>query len=366
MGISFKQRGMANVKNAFSIAGRTIGRDQPPLVIAEISGNHNGKIENALKLIDAAAVAGADAIKLQTYTPETITIDHNGPGFLIKEGLWAGRSLFDLYGEAYTPWEWHPILFQHARESGLIAFSSPFDYSAVDFLETLDCPAYKIASFEAIDIPLIEKAAATGKPLVISTGIANLQEIEDAFSAAHNGGCDNVSLLHCISGYPTPAKESNLNTIPYLADHFDAVIGLSDHTLGVAVSIASVVLGAAIIEKHVTLARDDGGPDAAFSLEPTELRELVDGCVTAWEALGTAGFERRPSEGTNSIFRRSLYVVEDIAAGEAFTEKNVRSIRPGYGLPPKNLPMVIGAVAAVNLTKGTPLEKSHIQEPSEE
>ena len=336
------------------IDGRVIGAGHSPYFIAEISGNHNGEIERAFKLIDAAKDAGADAVKLQTYTADTITIDHDGPGFVIEGGLWNGRKLYELYQEAHTPWEWHPALFEYARKAGIACFSSPFDYSAIDMLERLGTPAYKIASFEIVDTPLIRYAAKTGKPLVISTGMAVRAEIDSAVAAARQGSA-GIALLHCISGYPAPVEEANLLRIPALAQNYDCPIGLSDHTLGVEASIAAVALGAAIIEKHITLARADGGPDAAFSLEPNELTRLVKGARAAFAALGSAEYGRTASEEGNMAFRRSLYAVRDIATGEAFTDANVRSIRPGFGLPPSRLPEILGAHAARQIARGTPL-----------
>jgi N-acetylneuraminate synthase len=341
---------------SFSIAGRKIGAGQPPYVIAELSGNHNGEIARALALIDAAAEAKADAVKLQTYTADTITIDHDGEGFVISGGLWNGRKLYDLYQEAHTPWEWHEELFERALRRGIHCFSSPFDPTAVDFLQRLDAPAFKIASFEIVDLALIRKAAATGKPLIISTGMANDVEIDEALTAAGEAGSGGVALLHCVSGYPTPYEDANLARLTRLAARYDCVIGLSDHTLGTVVPIAAVALGAAIIEKHVTLARADGGPDAAFSLEPDELKALVSGVRAAHAAIGQPDYGRAGSEAGNVMFRRSLYAVADIKAGELLSEQNVRSIRPGFGLPPKHLTAILGRRAARDIRRGTPMQ----------
>lgn len=339
----------------FSIAGRIIAQDQPPLVIAELSGNHNGQLERALALIDAAAEAGADAVKLQTYTADTITLDHDGPGFRLDRGLWAGRTLYELYSQAFTPFEWHPALFERARKRGLICFSSPFDETAVALLESLDAPAFKIASFEAVDLPLIARAARNGKPLIISTGMTTRDEIAAAVQTARAGGAGGVALLHCVSDYPARFEDANLAMIPRLAEDFDCVVGLSDHTPGTAAAVAAVALGARIIEKHVTLARADGGPDAEFSLEPDELAALARDCRDAFKAVGVAQYRRSETEAHNRQFRRSLYVVKDVPSGQALTEKDVRSIRPGFGLEPSRLPEILGRHAARALRRGEPL-----------
>lgn len=340
----------------FEIADRPIGLDYSPYIIAELSGNHNGELNRALALVDAAAQTGADAVKLQTYTADTITLDVDRPEFHINGGPWDGKSLYDLYREASTPWEWHEALFARAREHGLNVFSSPFDHTAVDFLETLNAPAYKIASFELVDTPLITKAARTGKPLIMSTGIASYAEIEDACRAAREGGADGFALLHCISAYPAAPETMRLHTIRTLAATFGVPVGLSDHTLGSAVAVASIALGACIIEKHMTLARADGGPDADFSLEPDEFKKLVADCRMAHAALGEAQYDRKGVGGANAQFRRSLYVVADVHEGELLTENNVRSVRPGLGLAPKHLEAVLGRIATRALSRGEPLE----------
>jgi N-acetylneuraminate synthase len=342
--------------SSISILGRPVGPGHAPLVIAEVSANHNGDLDRALKILEAAKAAGADAVKLQTYTPDTLTIDHDGPGFTIKGGLWDGYTLYGLYREAQTPWEWHKPLFKRGRELELITFSTPFDETAVDLLEELGAPAYKIASFEAVDIGLIRRVARTGKPMIISTGLADLGDIALAVETARSNGCKELVLLHCVSAYPSPASQMNLRTIPHMAEAFGVVAGLSDHTLGTAVSIAAVSLGAAVIEKHFTLRRADGGPDSAFSLEPEELKALTEGVRTAWESLGHVNYSRAADEQANLVFRRSLYAVKDIAAGNPLTADNVRAIRPGYGLPPRFLPELLGRRVREHLPRGTPLQ----------
>jgi len=343
------------VNRSVEIAGRRIGRDFEPYVICELSGNHNGSLERALELLKAAADTGADAIKIQSYTPDTITIDHDGPGFRIEGGLWDGRTLYDLYGEAQTPFEWHEHLFRTARELGVTLFSSPFDHSAVDLLEHFGAPAYKIASFEIVDLPLVAYVAAKRKPMIISTGMANLREIEEAVTTARDHGCEELVLLHCISSYPAPDEQSNVRTVPDLADRFGVVTGLSDHTFGSAVAVASIALGGCVVEKHFTLRRAEGGPDSAFSLEPDEFRTLVEDCKRAWRALGQPTYDLQGSERGSVELRRSLYVVRDVAAGEEITNENVRSIRPGHGLPPKHMPEVLGRRASRDLKRGEPL-----------
>lgn len=337
------------------IAGQKIGPGHEPYVICEMSGNHNGSLERAITLLEAAAATGADAIKMQSYTADTITIDHDGPDFTVEGGLWDGRTLYDLYGEAQTPFEWHEPLFNRARELGVTLFSSPFDESAVDLLEELGAPAYKIASFEAVDLPLVAYVASKGKPMIISTGMANLDEIGEAVQTARDNGCDQLVLLHCISSYPAPDEQSNVRTVPDLAERFGVVSGLSDHTFGSAVAVSSIALGGCVVEKHFTLARADGGPDSAFSLEPDEFKSLVEDCKRAWRSLGKATYDLQGSESASVQFRRSLYVVQDVAAGENLTRDNVRSIRPGQGLAPKHLPEVLGKTASRDLKRGEPL-----------
>ena len=345
-----------------SIDGREIGADTPPYIIAELSANHNGNLERALETIKMAKSAGADAVKLQTYTASTLTIDSDKEDFKIRGGLWDGRTLYDLYEEAHTPYEWHKQLFDYANEIDITCFSTPFDETAVDLLEDLNTPAYKIASFEAVDIPLIHYVAQTGKPMIISTGMANLEEIDEAVEAARDGGCNELALLHCISGYPVPAEQSNLLTIPDMADRYKLVVGLSDHTLGTSVAITSVALGARIIEKHVTMDRSEKGPDSEFSLEPNELKQLCEDCNNAWLSLGEAGYERKPVENESMKFRRSVYVVENIKKGEKFTEKNIRRIRPGYGLAPKYFKKIIGLTASKDMSRGDAVRQENVNE----
>lgn len=343
-----------------TIDNRKIGPDYEPYIIAEMSANHNGSVENAFKIMEMAKECGADAIKLQTYKPDTITIKSDNPEFLIKGGLWDGKTLYDLYEEAHMPWDWHEPLFAKAKELGITIFSSPFDFTAVDLLESLGAPAYKIASFEAIDLPLIEYVAKTGKPMVISTGMANEDEIREAVETAKNAGCIELVVLHCVSGYPAPSEDYNLSTIPDMATRFGVLTGLSDHTIDNTTAITSVALGACLIEKHVTLDRNGGGPDDSFSLEKPELMQLCRDSKIAWKALGKVNYERKESEKGNAIFRRSLYVVKDIEKGEPFTNDNIRSIRPGYGLQPKHLLSLIGKKSRTKIKKGTALNLNHI------
>ncbi|MDK2776150.1 MAG: pseudaminic acid synthase [Pseudomonadota bacterium] len=333
------------------IAGREISAHQPPYVIAELSANHNGKLETAMNIISEAVKAGADAVKLQTYRPDTITLNSEADEFKIKGGLWDGRTLYELYAEAHMPWEWHKPLFEHARKSGITIFSSPFDNTAVDLLEDLNAPAYKIASFEAVDLPLIKYVASTGKPMIISTGMADAEEIQEAIDAAHEGGCKELAILHCVSGYPAPANDYNLRTIIDMSKRYGLVTGLSDHTLDNTTAITSVALGASIIEKHFTLDRSGGGPDDSFSLEPADLRALCRDSKTAWKALGKVDYGRKSSEQGNAQFRRSLYFVKNIKAGETISRDCIRSVRPGFGLPPKDIERVVGAIAAMDIIK---------------
>lgn len=337
------------------INGRSIGPDHPPYIIAELSANHNGDIERAFRIMEIARDSGADALKIQTYSADTITIESNRPEFQIRGGLWDGRSLYELYTWAQMPWDWHEPLFQKARDLGITIFSSPFDFTAVDLLESLDAPAYKIASFEAIDLPLIRYVAQTGKPMIISSGMANAEEIQDAVATAREAGCDSIVVLQCVSGYPAPAEEYNLRTIADMKDRFGVLVGLSDHTIDNVAAVTSIGVGACVIEKHVTLDRNGGGPDDSFSLEPDELRALVRDANIAWKAMGSASYGQSPSEKGNAQFRRSLYVVKDVAKGETFTNDNVRSIRPGIGLAPKHLDDVLGKTASKDIERATPM-----------
>lgn len=340
---------------SITINGREIGSAAPPYVIAELSANHNGKLETALRIIGEAKRAGADAVKLQTYKPETITLESDGEEFLIRGGLWDGRTLFDLYREAHMPWEWHKPLFEHARELDITIFSSPFDSTAVDLLEELNAPAYKIASFEAVDLPLIRYVARTGKPMIISTGLADAQEIQEAIDTAREAGCKELAILHCVSGYPAPPGDYNLRTIPDMIRRFHIPIGLSDHTVDNTTAIASIAMGACIVEKHFTLDRNGGGPDDSFSLEPPELGALCRGARTAWDALGEVDYGLKSSEQGNIKFRRSLYFVKDMKAGDRITADAVRSVRPGYGIAPKHLDAVIGKRLLVDARANTPV-----------
>jgi len=340
---------------SISIDGRRIALDEPPYIIAELSANHNGKLETAIRIIEEAKKAGADAIKLQTYTADTITLNCDSEEFQIHGGLWGGKSLYELYQEAHMPWDWHTPLFEHARKLGITIFSSPFDNTAVDLLEGLGAPAYKIASFEAVDLALIKYVASTGKPMIISTGMADAEEIEEAIEAARYGGCKELAVLHCVSGYPAPAADYNLRTISDMIQRFDLVTGLSDHTLDNTTAITSVALGACVIEKHFTLDRNGGGADDSFSLEPAELTALCRDSKTAWAALGRVDYGRKSSEKANAKFRRSLYFVKALKAGDIITNDAVRSVRPGYGAPPKYLDYVLGKKIISDVSANSPV-----------
>ncbi len=342
-------------QSSITIAGRRISSDVPPYVIAEMSANHNGNIETAFKIIEAAKHAGADAVKLQTYRPDTITLNCDSEDFRIHGGLWDGRTLYDLYQEAHMPWEWHAPLFAHARKLGITIFSSPFDNTAVDLLEDLNAPAYKIASFEAVDPALIKYVASTGKPMIISTGMADAQEIQEAIDAAREGGCKELAVLHCVSGYPAPAADYNLRTIPDMIRRFGLVTGLSDHTLDNTTAITSVAMGASIIEKHFTLDRSGGGPDDSFSLEPVELAALCKDSKSAWQALGQVDYGQKSSELGNIKFRRSLYFVKHLNVGDMITEDAVRSVRPGFGLAPKHYRTIIGQRVLFDIAANVPV-----------
>ncbi|MEC5162234.1 pseudaminic acid synthase [Janthinobacterium sp. CG_23.3] len=344
-------------KSEFAIAGRPIGTGQAPFVIAEMSGNHNQSLARALEIVEAAARTGAHAIKIQTYTPDTMTLDLNEREFRISDpnSLWFGRSLYELYGEAFTPWEWHKPIFERARALGMIPFSTPFDASSVDFLETLDVAVYKIASFENTDLPLIRKVAATGKPMIISTGMASVAEIDDTVRAARAAGCTDLVLLKCTSTYPATPENTNILSIPHMRQLFGCEVGLSDHTMGIGVSVASVALGASVIEKHFTLSRADGGVDSAFSMEPGEMAQLVLETERAWRALGAVSYGVTDAERKSLQFRRSLYICRDMKAGEVLSEHNLRAIRPGQGLPTKYQEVVLGKTVKQDVARGTAL-----------
>ena len=343
-----------------TIAGRPIGTGHSPYIIAEMSANHNGNLDAAFEIISMAKACGADAVKIQTYRADTITLNSDLPDFQIKHGPWAGRTLYELYDWAHTPWEWHKPMFEHARREGITIFSSPFDHTAVDLLEDLGAPAYKIASFEAVDLPLIRYCASTGKPMVISSGMADADEIAEAVAAARDAGCRQLVVLHCVSGYPASASEYNLATIPDIGRRFGVLTGLSDHTLDNTTAIASIALGACVIEKHVTLDRSRGGPDDFFSLEPPELTALCKGARTAWEALGQVDYACKSSEAGNAKYRRSLYFVKGLAAGELITPDAVKSVRPGFGLPPKMLDQVLGRRTAHAVARNTAVRQEDL------
>ncbi|ARV46267.1 pseudaminic acid synthase [Bacillus inaquosorum] len=344
--------------NEINIEGRKIGPHHPPFIIAEMSGNHNQSLERAFNIIEEAAKAGAHALKIQTYTADTMTLNMNTKDFKIEDenSLWSGRTLYTLYQQAYTPWEWHKPIFDKCRELGMIPLSTPFDESSVDFLEDLGVPIYKIASFENTDIPLIKKVAATGKPIIISTGMATVAEIDESIRAAKEAGCKELILLKCTSTYPASPENTNISTIPHMKELFNCQVGLSDHTMGTGVAVASVALGATVIEKHFTLSRADGGVDSAFSLEPSELKELVVETERAWQALGQITYGPTDEEKASLKFRRSIYVKKDIKAGEIFTKDNIKVVRPGYGLEPKFYDVIIGRTAKKHIAAGTPLK----------
>ena len=343
------------MNRVINIDGRSIGPGHKPYVICELSGNHNGSLDRALALIDAAVETGCDAIKIQSYTPDTMTINCENADFQIKSGTWSGYNLYQLYQEAHTPFDWHEAMFQRAKQHGVTIFSTPFDETAADMLDELGAPAFKIASFEIVDLELIAHVAAKGKPMIISTGMANLSEIEAAMNVANQAGCHDIILMHCISSYPAPNDQSNLLTLVHLADAFDVVGGLSDHTHGTATSVAAVALGANVIEKHFTLSRSDGGPDADFSLEPEEFTKLCDDCASAWISLGRINYQRQDAEKNNMVFRRSIYIIRDIKKGEILTRDNIKVIRPGYGLPPVNLKTCLGKTATKDIPRGSAL-----------
>jgi pseudaminic acid synthase len=343
--------------NEIIVEGRKIGPNHRPFIIAEMSGNHNQSLERALEIVEAAAKAGVDALKIQTYTADTMTLNLENPEFKIEDSnsLWKGNTLYQLYQQAYTPWEWHKPIFDRARELGMIPFSTPFDETAVDFLEKLDVPMYKIASFENTDIPLIKKVASTGKPMIISTGMATVAELDETVRAAREAGCKDLVLLKCTSTYPASPENTNILTIPHMRELFSCQVGLSDHTMGVGVAVASVALGATVIEKHFTLSRADGGVDSAFSMEPEEMKALVIETERAWQALGEVKYGPTEKEKASLKFRRSIYVAKDMKAGEKFTKESIKIIRPGYGLPPKYYDLILGKTVKKDVKKGTPL-----------
>ena len=346
------------------IGTRQIGLEHPPFIIAEMSGNHNQSLERAIAIVDAAAAAGVHALKLQTYTPDTMTIDTDQREFFINDpkSLWAGQSLYNLYSEASTPWEWHKTIFDRARELGIVGFSTPFDDTSVVFLESLNVPCYKISSFECTDLPLIRRVSATGKPIIISTGMATIQEMDETVQAARDAGCIDLLLLKCTSTYPASADNTNIFTIPDMRKRYGCEVGLSDHTMGIGVSVASVALGATVIEKHFTLSRNDGGVDSTFSMEPLEMAQLVIETKQAWQALGKVNYGPTQAEQASIVFRRSLYIVKDLNAGDVLTRENVRAIRPGLGLPPKHFDEVVGKTLNADVRRGTALRWEHIRQ----
>jgi len=352
-----------NNRTDISIAGKKVGLDHPPFIIAEMSGNHNQSLDRALEIVDEAAKSGAHALKIQTYTPDTMTLDLDEREFHISDpkSLWTGTSLYKLYGQAYTPWEWHKPIFDRARELGIIAFSTPFDDTSVDFLESLDVPCYKIASFENTDLPLIRRVAATGKPIIISTGMASIAELDDSFKEARNAGCKDLIILKCTSSYPANPKDANILTIPHMRELFDCEVGLSDHTMGIGVSVASAALGASVIEKHFTLNRADGGVDSKFSMEPNEMAQLVIETRRAWEALGAVNYDISETEKKSLLFRRSLYVVKNLKKGDILTVDNIRAIRPGYGIAIKHKEILLGRRVKRDIKIGTALDWDFIQ-----
>tara|TARA_Y200000002_G_scaffold98027_1_gene79356 strand:+ start:346 stop:1395 length:1050 start_codon:yes stop_codon:yes gene_type:complete len=343
------------------INGTSVGEKFPPYIVAEMSANHNGDIKNAFQIIKSAKENGAHAVKIQTYRPDTITIESDREDFKIKDGLWKGKTLYELYDWAHTPWDWHKDLFDYARKIDITIFSSPFDKTAVDLLEDLNTPAYKIASFEIVDIPLIKYVASTKKPIIISTGMANLDEIQDAVNACQESGCNNLALLHCVSGYPAPSADYNLNTVTDIKNKFNLITGLSDHTLNNITAIASIPLGVSIIEKHFTLDRNGGGPDDSFSLEPDDLKDLCESTYIAWKSLGKIDYDRKSSEMDNIKFRRSLYFIKSLKKGDLITKKHIKSIRPGFGVSPKYIDKVIGKYAQTHIEKGTAVTKNYIK-----